>query len=359
MGSHGSFVTCNDVMTIMHGMHLAGVDLNLAVVLHALLAERSVSRAAKRLGLSQSATSHALARLRVLLGDPVFVRTKDGIAPTPRADALADKLAASLSALENALLAAPAFDPKTAKRRFYVSASDYAEFVLLPPLLARIAVEAPGVDLWVRPYDEGLAEHLRRGDVDVVLGVPASIEDADGIRAAELFDERFVCLARKGHPLTRGKLTPARFAAARHAFIAPRGRPGGVVDVALAELGLVRRVAFAVPHFLIAPHVVAETDLVLTVAARIGRAFARSLSLQLFEPPVALPHFTLSMFWHGRHDADSAHLWLRRALEGVAAELMSGAKRSAAKRSWRKGLTAVSSQASGRRPARAKAARAR
>lgn len=305
----------------MHGMHLAGVDLNLAVVLHALLTERSVSRAAKRLGLSQSATSHALRRLRDLLGDPIVVRTREGIAPTPRADALTDKLSAALGALEEALLGAAAFDPKTVERRFYVSASDYAEFVLMPPLLARIATEAPGVDIWVRPYDEGLADHLRRGDVDLVLGVPASIENADGIRGAELFEERFVCLARKGHPLTRGKLTPERFAAARHAFIAPRGRPGGAVDVALAEQGLERRVAFAVPHFLMVPHVVAATDLVVTVAERIARAFVTSLSLQVFEPPLALPPFSLFMFWHVRHDADPAQLWLRRTLASVAAEM--------------------------------------
>jgi DNA-binding transcriptional LysR family regulator len=321
MGPTGAFVTCNDSIHNMHGMHLAGIDLNLAVVLHALLTERSVSRAAKRLGLSQSATSHALGRLRDLLGDPVVVRTRDGVAPTPRADALAEELSAALGALENALLGAPAFDPKTAERRFYVSASDYAEFVLLPPLLARISDDAPGVDVWVRPYDEGLADHLRRGDVDVVLGVPASIEDADGIESAELLDEGFMCVVRKGHPLLRGKVTPERFAAARHAFIAPRGRPGGAVDVALAALGLERRVVFAVPHFLIAPHVVAETDLVLTVAARVARAYSKSLPIQVFAPPVAMPRFTLSMFWHRRHDADPAHVWLRRALAGAAAKM--------------------------------------
>jgi DNA-binding transcriptional LysR family regulator len=328
MGPDSTFVTCNDVIHIMHGMHLAGIDLNLAVVLHALLTERSVSRAAKRLGLSQSATSHALGRLRDLLGDPVVVRTRDGVAPTPRADALAEGLSAALGALEDALLGAPAFDPKTAERRFYVSASDYAEFVLLPPLLARTSVDAPGVDVWVRPYDEGLAEHLRRGDVDVVLGVPASIEEAEGIKSAQLFDEGFVCVARKGHPLLRGTPSAARFAAARHAFIAPRGRPGGAVDVALAALGLERRVVFAVPHFLIAPHVVAETDLVLTVAERVARAYAKSLPIQIFAPPVPMPRFTLSMFWHRRHDADPAHTWLRGALAAAAAKLGAPPKRA-------------------------------
>ncbi len=305
----------------MQSMHLAGVDLNLAVVLHALLTERSVSRAAKRLGLSQSATSHALGRLRELLHDPVVVRTRDGVAPTPRADALAAQLGMALDVLEKALLGAPAFDPKTAEHRFYVSASDYAEFVLLPPLLARIREDAPGVDVWVRPYDEGLGEHLRRGDVDIVLGVAAAMADGGGIKSAALFDERFVCVVRKGNPLLRGKMTPERFAAARHAFIAPRGRPGGAVDDALAALGLERRVVFAVPHFLIAPHVVAETDLVVTVAERVARAYSKSLPIQIFAPPVPLPPFTLSMFWHRRHDADPAHVWLRAALAAAAAKL--------------------------------------
>ncbi len=301
-------------------MHLASVDLNLAVVLHALLTERSVSRAGKRLGLSQSATSHALARLRQLVGDPLVLRTPRGVEPTARGDAIASPLAAALEALERALLAPPTFDPSTARRAFRVGASDYAEFLLLPPLLARIAEEAPGVDLWGHSHGDEVHDRLRSGELDLALGV-ARKEQSPGIQSAPLLEERFVCVVREGHPLLRGALTVARFVAARHAFIAPRGRPGGAVDDALAALGHKRRVALAVPHFLVAPHVIARTDLVLTVAERIALAFAALLPLRVLPPPVTLPGFTLSLIWHERNEVDPAQAWLRSRISEVAAGL--------------------------------------
>lgn len=318
------FVECNDVINDMHPMHLAAVDLNLAVVLHALLTERSVSRAARSLGLSQSATSHALARLRTLLDDPLVVRTASGLAPTPRADAMAQQVASALASLEQAMLAAPSFDPATARRTFHVGAADYAEFVLLPPLLARIAHEAPEVDLWIRPLHEDISAQLRRGDLDVAINLVRPDEHAAGIRNQKLFDERFVAMVRKGHPLSRKRLTIERYVAAHHAFIAPRGRPGGVVDDALAAMGLQRRVALAIPHFLVAPHVIARTDLVLTVAERIAEAFASLLPLTILTPPLALPGFTMSMLWHERSEHDPGQAWLRSRLAAVAAEMVKG-----------------------------------
>jgi DNA-binding transcriptional LysR family regulator len=309
-------------------MHLSGIDLNLAVVLHALLEERSVSRAARRLGLSQSATSHALARLRTLLSDPILVRTRSGLAPTPRAESIAHALASALSALEQSLLSPKGFDPTPAARSFRLGAADYAEFLLLPPLLARMASAAPGVDLWAMPPGADLDGQLHRGELDVAIGLPIAEDRARRIRCQKLFDERFVCLVRQGHPLTRGKLTVDRFVQARHAFIAPRGRPGGIVDDALRELGLERRVALAVPHFLVAPHVLARTDLVLTVAERIARAFAGLLPLRIVEPPLALAGFSMAMLWHERNDADPAQRWFRSVIVEAAAELAGPASAS-------------------------------
>jgi len=303
---------------VMHPMHLVGIDLNLALVLHSVLEERSVSRAARRLGLSQSATSHALARLRNLLDDPVVVRTPEGLAPTPRAQLLAPALASGLQALEQALLTRPAFDPSSAQRAFRLGASDYAEYLLLPPLLERLGKNAPLVDLWAVPLRPEQESQLATGDLDVAIGLPPATDRLAGLHLEPLFEERFVCLVRKGHPLTRGKLTVSRFAKARHALIAPRGRPGGAVDSALEGRGLTRRVALAVPHFLVAPPIIARTDLVLTIAERIARAFRASLPLTVLDPPLPLPRFTVAMIWHERTHTDAACVWLRSAIREAA-----------------------------------------
>jgi DNA-binding transcriptional LysR family regulator len=306
---------------VMHVPHMASLDLNLALVLHALLAERSVSRAAKRLGLSQSATSHALARLRSSLEDPLFLRVPHGIVPTPRAEALAEPLAAGLALLEQSLVAPPRFEPKTHARRFRIAATDYVEFLLLPRFLGALASEAPGVDVWVRPYSDEALSALARGDVELVIGVVGPEAANAGLQQNQLISERLVCVVRQGHPLTRGRLTLARFAAAKHVLIAPRGRPGGPVDDALAARGLTRHIAVTVPHFLAAPHIIAETDLVMTMAERIAASFASVLPLKLLELPFDLPAVRGSMLWHERHTSDPAHTWLRQRLITMSTQL--------------------------------------
>jgi DNA-binding transcriptional LysR family regulator len=317
LGLTSPFVECNDRIMVMHPMHLTGIDLNLALVLHAVLEEKSVSRAARQLGLSQSATSHALARLRNLLEDPVVVRTPEGLVPTPRAQQLAPALTSGLQALEQALLSRPAFEPASAQRSFRLGASDYAEFLLLPPLLERVGKNAPLIDLWAVPLRPDQEVQLATGDLDIAIGLPPSDRLA-GLHLESLFEERFVCLVRKGHPLTRGKMTVTRFAKARHALIAPRGRPGGAVDSALEARGLTRRVSLAVPHFLVAPPIVARTDLVLTIAERIAQAFREILPLTVLEPPLPLPRFTVAMMWHHRTHADPACAWLRSTIREAA-----------------------------------------
>jgi DNA-binding transcriptional LysR family regulator len=305
----------------MQTVHISALDLNLAVVLDALLKERSVSRAAKRIGLSQSATSHALARLRGVLGDPLLVRTRHGVAPTARAEQMAAPLAEALAGLERTLLAAPRFEPATARRTFRIAATDYAELLVVPRLLAAIAKQAPGVDIWMRPMGDDALAALRRGELDLVLGVFSPSVLAGGLQARPLLDDRLVSIVRKGHPLTRGKLTLARFVAADHALIAPRGNPGGPVDDALAARGLRRRIGFTTPHFVVAPHAIAGTDLVLTLAERVATLFADQLPLRVLEPPLRLPKIRLAMIWQQGYDTDPAHRWLRERLEAVASAL--------------------------------------
>ena len=305
----------------MHGMQIAAVDLNLAVVLRALLDERSVSRAARRLGLSQSATSHALGRLRVLVRDPLFVRTRAGLVPTARAEAMAAAIRSSVAALEETFFAPAPFDPETVERTFKIRPSDYVEFLLVPRLLERLASVAPRVGLSARGVVMEPTLALEEGELDLLIQPSRSGEQTEGLHTAELWDERLIGVVRRGHPLTKGRVTLERFASASHALVSPRGGPGGMVDDVLKQHGLSRHVAFTTPSFLVAPQVVATTDLVMVLPARIAAALERQLHLATFEPPLDVPGFRMAMFWHDRHDSDPAHAFIRGEIALVAAAL--------------------------------------
>jgi DNA-binding transcriptional LysR family regulator len=305
----------------MHRMHISGIDLNLAVVLRALLDERNVSRAARRLGLSQSATSHALGRLRELMRDPLFVRTRGGLVPTARAESMAGAVRSAVNALEASFFAPPPFDAMTLKRTFHVRPSDYVEYLIVPRLLERLAKVAPNVDYSARPAASEPTLALEQGQLDLLIQPTRTGEQTEGLHREELWDDHFVGVMRRGHPLAKGRLTLARFAAASHALVAPRGQPGGILDDLLEKHGLSRRIAFTTPSFLVAPQVVAATNLVLIVPARIAEAFVRRLPLVTFEPPLELPGFRIAMFWHERHDSDPAHLFVRREVARAAAGL--------------------------------------
>ena len=305
----------------MDSSELATIDLNGLVVLDALLATRNVTAAAQRLRLSQSATSHALARLRASFGDPLLVRGAGGLVPTARAEALAVPLRDALAGLRVAVKGPRPFDPATARRRFTIATPDYTELVMLPALTRAVGQAASGVDLLLRTYDHTIADQLARGDFDVAIGVARPENDRPGVRTRALFDERFVCVVRKGHPVLGKRWTLDRFVALDHALIAPSGRPGGAVDDALAERGLSRRVALLIPHFLSAPFVVAQTDLVLTLPERVAQTFAATLPLEILPPPLPVPGFAMILLWHDRTHHDPAHAWLREQIVAVAGAL--------------------------------------
>jgi DNA-binding transcriptional LysR family regulator len=297
-------------------MHLRDVDLNLLVAFDALLLERNVTEAAERIGLSQPAMSHALGRLRKLLGDPLLVRTPQGMAPTPRAQALAGPIRQILTQVRQTLKELPAFDPASARQTFTLAATDYAELLLLPRLMERLAIMAPGISLNVLPLGEGMPKvELESGRLDLALG--PFRETLSELHHQTLFHERFVCVVRADHPSVGKQLSLKKFLALSHVLISHRGTVAGVVDLALAAQGLQRHVALATPHFLIAPLVVAQTNLILTLAERVARFFAAHLPLRLLEPPVKLSGFDTPQIWHERMHHDPAHQWLR----GVLAEL--------------------------------------
>jgi DNA-binding transcriptional LysR family regulator len=307
-------------MSHMHDVHLGGIDLNLLVALDALLAERSVTRAALRIGLSQSAMSHALSRIRELLGDAVLVRTADGMVPTARAARVGPAVRRALAEITSALAGDAPFDPATSRRTFTLAAADYAQMALLPPLLTRLTKIAPGVDIWVKSVPEDLGASLADG-VDIAI-TPARARDmAAGIAHERLFDERFVCMVRRGHPMAKKRMTLDRFVSLPHALVAPMGNRGSFVDDALAAVGKQRRIACAVPHFLVAPHLIASSDMVLTLGERVARSFATQLDLVLLTPPLELGGITVSQIWHERSTGDAGHAWFRSLLREVATAL--------------------------------------
>lgn len=302
------------------GVNLGAVDLNLLVALDALLTERSTTRAAARLRLTQPALSRALGRLRRLFDDPLLVRGPRGLVPTQRAVELADPVRRVLAEIERVVAHTPRFDPASAQRTFRLAMIDFAEMVLLPPLLTRLAREAPAVDVDVRALYTGAYEALEQGQLDGAVGVFVDTPPA-GISRRKLFDERFVCVARAGHPALARPLTLERYAALDHVVIVPRGlKDRGFADEALAKHGLARRITLRVPHFLVAPHVVASTDLVITLSERVARRFATLLPLVIVEPPLELPRFSVHLIWHERQQSDPANAWLREVLAQLGAE---------------------------------------
>lgn len=300
----------------MHPTHLAGIDLNLLPLLDALLNERHLTRAARRVGLSQPAASRALARLRVLLEDPLLVRSGNSSVLTPRAEALREPVSLALSSVAQALLRPPPFEPARQKRTVRVAADDYATLVVLTPLLHEIYRKAPGLDVQVLPPLGNGVDRLARGEVEFAIA-PWSDRTPGGIQAEVISEDGFVGMVHRKHAFARRRPTLKQYVEARHALIAPFGERGGYVDSALAKLGKERRVALMSPHFLATPFMIAGSDLVLTLAERVARHYARVLPVAFFEPPIQLPRFQTAFYWHQRNQQDSALSWFRAELAAL------------------------------------------
>jgi DNA-binding transcriptional LysR family regulator len=300
----------------MNQIDLRRADLNLLVVFQVLLAERHVGRAAERLALTQSAASHALGRLRNLFGDPLFVRHPKGVEPTARALALAPAIADILNRAQS-VLASPVFDPMLACS-FTIATIDLTIPTIIVPLIKHLRGVASAIDLRVVPLvREQVVGAFDRQEIDIaILNFP---DPPARIARVPLLKDRYIGIARRGHPgLKRRPLTASAYAALPHLLFSPRGDPKGIVDEPLAQLrGLRRRVVMTVPHILAAPLIVASTDLVTVLAERIARLYASDLDLVLFEPPMALPEFTISMLTSAARDSDPALHWLRQQVMHV------------------------------------------
>jgi DNA-binding transcriptional LysR family regulator len=302
----------------MCAMNWGAFDLNLLIVFDAVMQERNVTRAGSRIGLSQPAMSHALGRLRHMLKDELFIRTPEGMVPTPRAEMLALPLRSALSEMQLALEPA-AFDPAASDRSFVLAVNNYAAVVLAPPLATAARASAPAIHLDLRPSGTlDILDRLDRGDLDLALG---SIGTAgERFASAPLLEDPFVLVMRRGHPASRGRLSASSFAELSHLEISSSGEDTSFADRWLAEHGLTRRIALRAP-FLSAATILVQSDLVATLTRRIAQEFVRDHPLQIREPPYESPQVRTVMVWHRRLDRHPAHRWLRNIVLSVAKSL--------------------------------------
>ncbi|MFD2261286.1 LysR family transcriptional regulator [Lacibacterium aquatile] len=293
---------------------MAHPDLNLLITLDVLLAEGNVTKAAKRLRLSPSAMSRALARLREATGDPLLVRAGRGLVPTPRALELREQVGQIVEAAEAALRPVEALDLKRLNRSFTLRSSDGFVENFGPQLIAKAALEAPGVRLHFLPKPDKDSAGLRDGSVDLETGVVSGTGGPE-IRAQALFQDRFVGVVRHGHPLTMDEITPERYAEGQHILVSRRGLDRGPMDDALDALGLKRNIATSVGGFSAALALAKASDLIASVPERqTGNLRTGFVSFRL---PFEMPQLTVSLLWHPRQDADPAHRWLRGIVRKV------------------------------------------
>ena len=293
-------------------MNLSSVDVNLLVAFNALLKERNVTMAANRIGLSQPAMSNALARLRKLFNDPLFVRTVAGMQPTPYAQQLAEPISRACELLEGALQIDAGFDPATSTRKvftFYLS--EIGEVVFLPKILLRLQNLAPRLGVKVsRVPESGAQAAMEAGEVDLAIGIFPSLKA--GFYQQRLYGDKFVCIVRRGHPLIRSAPSLEAYVAASHAIVASTGTGHDTaVEQVLLKHRLQRKIAVTVPHFMALPAIVAQTDAIATIPSRMAAALEPQSNLSVFDAPIKFPRIEIRQHWHERYHHDAANKWLR------------------------------------------------
>ena len=296
-------------------------DLNLLPIFVALMEERSVTRAAERLGMTQSALSNALARLRTTMQDQLFIRERYGIQPTPVALALAPVIVEALARIDDAVLGQQDFDPATAERLMTIAPNGYAEFVLAPAIVARLGDVAPGIQLRLVPYGNDLIETgVMSGTTAMVLG--RIVDPPDNLVVQHLMDDGFACVVRANHPSVGETLSREQFERLRHVNVLPPGRLRAGLFKALERQGLRREVAVSVTNFLAVPEMVAVTDYCATLPRLICHRLASDPRLRVVPAPVDLGTFPVEMAWHVRYRHDPAHRWLRSLVGTIAEEFL-------------------------------------
>jgi DNA-binding transcriptional LysR family regulator len=298
------------------------IDLHLIRVLHTVLTERSVSRAALRLGMYQPAVSASLKRLRELAGDPLLVRSGAAMVPTDAGLRMIEPAASILRAAEVLFSDARGFDPQTAAQTFRVAASDYLDPLFLPQLVSQIKAAAPLCHIEIHPLsaDAHYHEHLAQGDVDVVIG--NWLKPPEDLHLGKLFADDVVCLVSKDHPAVRRGWTQESWLECEHIAPTPT-HPGarGVIDEHLESLGLVRNITARCPHFGLIPAMVASSLLVLTTGRQYCERFANRLPVKILDCPIAFPKFMYYQLWHERTNASASAKWLREQVRNATTAL--------------------------------------
>lgn len=299
-------------------MNIQAIDLNLLRVFDAVLRERSVTVAARRLGLTQPAVSNALARLRALFADDLFVRTAGGMDATPFARELSEPVRQALALLESALAHGPGFDPATSTRAFRFYMSDLGQVEFLPPLVERAQQVAPGVRLEAVAMEvEDIGDALAAGSLDLAVGFLPGL--GPPVRRLPLFRDPYVCLVRADHPAAGERFSRKAFRQASHALVSYKGGHR-VIEEALERAGLARRIALRVPHFTVVPMVLERTDLVLTLPSKVAKVYQRQGRFKVLPPPVPIPPADVAAHWHERFERDPGSRWLREIVQALFTE---------------------------------------
>ena len=295
-------------------------DLNLLAVFNAIMEEQNVTAAARRLGLSQSAVSAALSRLRTVFDDELFLRARYGVVPTEKARTIAPEIARALDQLNHVFENKPDFDPATSARKFQIAASTYFECAVIPTLMSRVARAAPGVSLAVEPLGpDPEVKALATGALDLALGRFDTAPDSLVITL--VLDDGFVCVLRRDDLPGQLTVTKAQYESLPHVVVSPPGRWRTGLFQTLGTAGLKRHIALTVSHFLAAPLAVSEIGGLTTLPIRIARLFEKDDRFKLLAPPADLGRFPMHLAWHPRHRSDPGHTWLRGLVRTVCSEL--------------------------------------
>jgi len=307
-------------------MELHELDLNLLVVFHHLLAERRVSKVAEKLGVSQPAVSNSLAKLRRLFGDDLFLRTPQGMLPTPFAEQLAEPIGYALAMIHGGVNQRSSFAPSTAKRSFTIGMTDIGEIYFLPSLIERLNRDAPGVTVsTVRNTSVNLRDELEAGKVDLAVGLLPQLKA--GFFQRTLFKQSYVCLLRRGHRFGRRRLTVADYAAAEHLLVISSGTGHGKVDELLQRSGVERKVHLTVPHYVSVGHILQGSDLIATVPERLADRLVEPFGLVKLPHPVKLPEVAINVFWHAKYHREPANRWIRDVMFDLFGESAASKRR--------------------------------
>ncbi len=294
-------------------MELKNIDLNLLLVFHQLLAERRVSKVAETLGMTQPGVSNALKRLRVVLGDELFVRTAKGMEPTPYAAQLGEPIGYALSTIFDSLNEGVRFDPVTSDRKFKIGMTDIGEVYFLPELMAALREHAPDVTIsTVRNTAVNLQDEMEAGHIDMAIGLLPQLKS--GYFQRKLFRQRYVCMFRKGHELDKASITVEEFERAEHVVVVSSGTGHAIVDQTIERLGINRRVCLTVPHFVAVGHILSASSMIATVPERYAMACVKPFGLKYVTHPLSLPEVSINIFWHARFNKEPANQWLRRLI---------------------------------------------